>query len=191
MKLSRRIRAEARQVGLVILYFFVAFLLIFTLKMLYLAEHAIGFPAVAKALVGALLVGKVVVVLEKTAFGSRFRHHSVAVDVAYRSSLYTAAIMVVLSGERIYEGYGEAGHLVGAWSYALETADLMRFFGNLLGVYLAFVGYNLLSALATFMGRERLILFLFSRRGRHRDRVPSATSTHPDPVASDPDRDVA
>lgn len=183
--LVQRLKSEARQVGFVMLYFFFAFMVINTLKMLYLAEHAIDFPGVAKAVVGALLVGKVVVVLDKTSFGDRFRRHAVVFDVLYRTLLYTGAIMIVLGLERVFHGYREAGNLAGAWAYALETADLMRFFGNLLGVFMAFVGYNLLAALSEYIGRDRLLRFVFTRDGRRTQALPqdaeAVSPTAPEP----------
>jgi hypothetical protein len=172
MSLFRKIRHEVEKVAIATLYFFVAFSIIGTLKMLYLAEYAIDTGAIAKSTLAALVVGKVVVVLNATPFGTRFRSRMLALAIAYRSLLYTAAVGVVVAIERIVHGYMEVGTLGGAWEHALDSANLMRFLANLLGVYLSFLGYNVLTALSRHFGPKRLLRLLFTRGGAVEPPMP-------------------
>lgn len=165
MPLVRRLREEVSKVLLSTLYFFAAFCIILTLKMLYLAEYHVEISAVAKATVGALVVGKVVVVLGATSIGTRFRRHMVALDIGYRSLLYTLAVSVVIVVERLVDGYLEVGSWPGGFEHALRGANLMRMLGNILGIFLSFVGYNVMVVFATYLGRDPLLRFLFTREG--------------------------
>ncbi len=165
MALLHRLREEVSKVALATLYFFVAFSIVMTLKMLYLAEYAVEISAIAKATFGALVVGKVVVVLGATSFGTRFRRRTIALYIVYRAFLYTLAVFAVMVVERVVHGYIEARSWSGAWEHAMESANLMRLLGNTLGIYLAFVGYNILGVFALWLGRDRVLRFLFTRDG--------------------------
>jgi hypothetical protein len=165
MPLLARLRTEAARVALATLYFFVAFSIIGTMKMLYLAEYAIETAALAKATLGALVVGKVVVVLGATSIGQRFRKRMVAIDIAYRSLLYTVAVAAVVVVERLVHGYLDTGTWSAGWQQAVQAANLMRLVANVIGVYLSFIGYNVLATFAAHFGRGRLLAFLFTREG--------------------------
>ena len=90
---------EIKQVWMASAFFFIGFSIIGLLKYLFLAEYHIHTVKFSKAFVFALVVGKVVVVLDKTPFGNRFRQHAVALDVFYRSLIYSSITFVVLALE--------------------------------------------------------------------------------------------
>lgn len=62
-------------------YFFGCSGTIYLLRMLWLAEYDIDAWSTARFAIGALIVGKVAVVLENTPIGERFRHHAIAVAI--------------------------------------------------------------------------------------------------------------
>jgi lipid-binding SYLF domain-containing protein len=67
-----RIIHEVKLVGLVTLYFMACFALVLTLKKLFLAQYSLEIYGISAAVVGALVVGKVVVLLDHTRLGNRF-----------------------------------------------------------------------------------------------------------------------
>ena len=67
-----RIIHKVKLVGLVTLYFMACFALVLTLKKLFLAQYSLEFYGISAAVVGALVVGKVVVLLDHTRLGNRF-----------------------------------------------------------------------------------------------------------------------
>jgi hypothetical protein len=67
-----RLVSEAKQVILVTLYFMVCFAILLALKKLFLAQYEVEFYGVSAAIVSALLIGKVVVLLDHTSAGNRF-----------------------------------------------------------------------------------------------------------------------
>ena len=97
MKILTTLKHEAREVGLVTLYFLLWFGFILTLKKLLLATYDIEFYALSSAVVGALIVGKVVVVLDKTRAGTRFdSNHSLGGAALYKTMIYSLGTALVL-----------------------------------------------------------------------------------------------
>ena len=105
MKFIEFITSEFREVSRVTLYFLCCFLLIIALKKLFLMQYQIEFYGLSSAVVGALIVGKVVVVLDHTRAGDRFRNHQGYINVIYKSTVYTLVVLLVGLGERLFHAY--------------------------------------------------------------------------------------
>lgn len=71
MGMLSKVKQEAKEVGVGTLYFLIWFGIILTLKKLMLEAYPIEFYGFSTAVVGALIVAKVVVVLDKTQAGTR------------------------------------------------------------------------------------------------------------------------
>lgn len=166
MGLLQRVKKEISEVATVTVYFLLSFLLVGTVRMLFLAEYAIQIGGLAKACVAALVVAKVVVVLDKTKFGDRFRRHAVALDVVYKALVYTLCAGAVMALEKVIHEWSEGGGLVGAALLALEKAEVHRFAATVLCLFLVFLGYALLTVLAEHFGRANLRRFLLHREAR-------------------------
>lgn len=69
MGLGRKIIEEIKRIGIVTLYFAVCFGVMILFKRLILEQNDIQFRGVTFALVGALILAKVVVLLEKVPLG--------------------------------------------------------------------------------------------------------------------------
>jgi hypothetical protein len=64
MSLVHTVKHELKQVGLVTLYFLICFGIVLTLKKLFLADYQIRVYAISAAVIGALVAGKVAVLLD-------------------------------------------------------------------------------------------------------------------------------
>lgn len=103
---------ELKQVGLVTLYFIFCFAVILTLKKLFLAEYAIEFYALSAVIVGALVAGKIVVVLDHTPLGTLFdTSQRPGLAAVYKTLVYTAVTALVLAAEKTFHAYREQGAL--------------------------------------------------------------------------------
>src|SRR5215831_15502769 len=100
MSLRQKLGKEIREVTMVTLGFFIWFGVLILLKRLYLAEYQIRFRGLSLALLGALVVAKVVLVMEHVPLGQWVRQHAAGVDVILRTLLYTLGVFVVLLLER-------------------------------------------------------------------------------------------
>jgi hypothetical protein len=169
-KLKDLILHEAKLVALITAYFLACFATIGLLKKLFLAEYDVEFAGVAKAAIAALVIAKVVIVLDKTRLGNRFERHSVWSSVLYKSfvySLFTAGVLVL---EKLFHAWREGAEYGRVLGEALASADSNRALATTICVFVSFIGYNLLSEIGRLVGWDRLLAFLFERHEK-----PSAT----------------
>ncbi|MDH3626756.1 MAG: hypothetical protein OEV00_02690 [Acidobacteriota bacterium] len=155
---------EFKLVGLVTLYFAVCFGLVLTLKKLFLAQYSLEFYGVSAAIVGALVVAKVVVLLDHTRIGNRFdRGHALWQGVFYKSLMYTGVALLVVGAERIFHAYRESGNIREAMAQVWQHRDRSVMLATVLCVGLSFAAYNLYSAIDRRLGEGTLRKLLFRR----------------------------
>jgi hypothetical protein len=160
---GERIRHEVREIGLVTLYFLTCFLFFLSLKKLSLAQYDVEIKVFHQALIGALVVAKVVVLLEKTSFGSRFRSATPFVHVLWRSLCYTAIVFVVTLAERLFDLYRENSELPRALSELWAGRDIHHFLAFNICAGLSFLIYNCFSEVDRHLGEGGLRRLFFSR----------------------------
>lgn len=174
-KISTFLLDEAQRALAATLFFLIGFSCIYLLKMLILAEYHLDGMGTAQFVVGSLVVGKVVVVLEGTSFGERFRHQAILLTVFWRSLIYTLMVFLVMVAENLIHLWTEYGALNIAVDHGLRELNPPRAVGISLCIFALFLGYNLLNEISRAVGRDRLVRFLFSRDGREMDLMHSQT----------------
>jgi len=163
MSFIEKVKHELKEVGIVTLYFLVCFGILLLLKKPFLAEYKVEFNALSAAVIGVLVIGKVVIILDKTAIGNRFRQsHAAYVDVFYRSLVYTFFVALVVAAEKVFHASHETDGFVSAVLHALEKTDINHFWATVIGVFLSFVGFNVLSTINRHLGKGELVRLFFS-----------------------------
>lgn len=157
MDRNQRLVNEARAMGFAALYFacWIAFLIL--LKKLILAEYDIAFSGMSKALIGVLLLSKVVLVLERVSLGSWVRSQPAIVGVAVRTALYGGGVVVVLLLERAFEGRHEYGGFGPALAAVFTQVERHHVWANAIAVTASLLGYNMLSVIRDHVGKGRLL----------------------------------
>jgi hypothetical protein len=163
MSIGERLRHEAREIGLVTLYFLACFAIFLSLKKLLLEQYDVTTYVFHAAVIGALVVAKVVVLLEKTSFGSRFQDGSLIAHVLWRSLLYTAVVFAVTFAEHLFDAWRTNGSLDGALSQLWASRDLHHFLALNLCVALSFLLYNTCTELDRRLGKGSIRRMLLSR----------------------------
>jgi hypothetical protein len=157
MGILAKLKYEAREVGLVTLYFLLWFGFILSLKKLLLAAYDIEFYALSSAVVGALIVAKVVVVLDKTRAGTRFdRTHSIGIAALYKTLMYSLCTAFVLSAEKLFHAYRDTHSLSTAITEVWMSQDRHIILAKILCIGLAFMGYHLYAGIDRRLGEGRL-----------------------------------
>lgn len=152
-----RLKHELKQIGLVTLYFFFTFGVVLTLKKLLLADYQIQFYAMSAIVIGALVAAKIVVVLDKTRAGTRFDDtHPLWLSVLYKTVVYALATAAVLSVERVFHAYREAGQLGQALNDVWMHRDRNVILAKVICIGLAFAGYHLYAGLDRRLGEGTL-----------------------------------
>ena len=158
------LKREAVEVGLVMLYFLGCFLLAAVLMNLALAQRQLEFRGFTEAVIIALVLAKVVVVMDKTRAGTRFDARvPVAAAAAYKSLLYFAATFGVLLAEKIFHAYREHatfGSAIDAvWTNRSRDVILIKS----LCIGLALVGYHLYAGVDRRLGKGTLWRMMWKR----------------------------
>lgn len=160
MSATQKLRQEIQSLALTTLFFWCWIAALVTLKKLLLAEYHIQFAGLSRALVGALILAKVVLVLEHVSLGPWFRARAAWVNVAARTALYAAGVVVVLVLERGLEGWKEHGGFGPALRAAFQGAEIHHVAVNMICVTGALLFHNVLAVVRRQLG-ERSFLGLF------------------------------
>jgi hypothetical protein len=161
MRLPEKLREEIRTVGLTMLFFAAWFSLLMVLKWLVLAEYNIEFRNVSIVLVGALIVAKVVLVLEKVPLETWARDWSALTHVAMRTGLYGIGILLVLVLEKAFEVRHEYGGFVPALAQVIRHKDIAHVLAATIGVTAALLIFNAMFVIRRHLGKRGLLgLFL-------------------------------
>jgi hypothetical protein len=156
MSMKQKLAREIKAVVLTTAYFAAWFGLLILLKELILAEYDVRFRHFSMAIIGALIVAKVVLVLEHVSLGSWVRRQPAWVDVGLRTMIYSVCVFVVLMVEKGFEGRHEAGGLIKAIRQAIAEGNADHAIATTLAVGVALIGFNAASILRKHLGEHGL-----------------------------------
>lgn len=162
MSVGSWLKEELRELSLAMLYFGAWIGLLVVLKSLILAEYHIEFRQWSAILVGALVLGKVVLILEHVPLGGWIERQPAIVDVVLRTLLYSVGVFVVLLIEKGFEGRHEAGGFGNAVAALFEDPDMAHVWANTICLSAALFGYNVLSVFRRYLGEAGIARVLFS-----------------------------
>ena len=161
MSIMQKLKDEAISMALLTLYFGVWIGTLALLKTLILAEYHTAFHGLSLALVGALVLAKVVLVLEHVSLGAWIRARPVLLDVMLRTVLYVLGVFLVLLIEKTFEGRLEHGGFISSMLSVFETAEGYHVWANVICMSGALLVCNMISVLRQYLGEGALIrLFL-------------------------------
>jgi hypothetical protein len=162
MKLLARLKEEVVAVVMTTLYFAVCFGVMVAVKRLLLAEYAIEFRGLSLALLGALVVAKVVLVFEHVPLGHWVERQPPIVEILLRTILYTAGAAVALVLERSFEERHEHGGWGAAATWIFQHRQPNNLWANVICVSCALFGFNVIAALRERIGDRQLLKMYFA-----------------------------
>jgi hypothetical protein len=162
MTFQQRAIDEIQEIGLTALYFACCFVALMFLKRLVLAEYQIEFGGLSLALIGALVVAKVVLILEHVPLGRWIQHRPAAVDVAARTLLYALGVFGVMLVEKAFDTRHEAGGFGAALVSVFRHRDIHHVWAATIGIGGALLGFNVLSVVRRRLGEGELRRLLFA-----------------------------
>lgn len=161
-----------REVAPVVLFFFVAFLIVFVLFKLFVSQYSIEFSAFTKAAVAALILGKVIPLLDWAQSGYRFNSYRPAIVIAAKTVIYGLVVFVLGTGERIFEASRRAGALRGGVDYVIAHANLQRSLGLVLLISLVTGAYLVFEQINRVMGKGVLLRVFFEPPMDKENNIP-------------------
>jgi hypothetical protein len=145
----------------VFLFFVIGFLLLFSIIKLALANFSIEMTAFSKAVVGALIAAKAVLILDETPLARQLEHSRRIVAVALKTFFYGAITLLLGCIERILDALHQEHNFRTAVRYAIAQASLYRLLAWALGISLLFAIYFALFEVNERMGEGELWTLFF------------------------------
>ncbi len=158
---ARALIGLVREMAPIVLFFFVAFGLLSLLFKLFVAQYSIEFSAFSKAAIAALILGKVIALLDWAQFGHRFDNHRRAVVIVVKTIMYGSVVIVVGMGERIVDSVRKAGNLQDGIILLIANANVDRFLGLVLLISLIVGSYLVVQEISRAMGKGALLRLFF------------------------------
>jgi hypothetical protein len=156
MSLAEKLKHELKTVGVYTTFFGAWFLVLMMLKSLVLAEYQISVFSLSTALISALILAKVVLVLEHVPLAGWLRTQPAIVVVIQRTILYGIGVLVVLFIEKAFEVRHEQGGFVASLLNVLRHEDVPHVLANTLSTTGALLVFNALTVVKRHLGEYGL-----------------------------------
>jgi hypothetical protein len=145
------------------IYFFLGFNLVLLTKRLMLEQYLIQFTGFFIATGAALIVGKVVLVVDMMPFLRRFDDAPLAKPILFKTIVYTAFVFVARLIEALIHYYASGGHVGGFIAEQVADFTWSRFIATQLWIFVLFLGYVTGSELNQLLGDGELAKIMFTR----------------------------
>ena len=146
-------------------FFFIALMLIFVVVKLLALQYSIHFYAFARAAIGALVLGKVVLLMEIAERKRKASRYPRAIVVAFKTVIYAMAVVLFDFGERIVRAWHESGSLRESVAQVKVHADLDHFLALLILGCMIIAVYLAMEEISHAMGEGALTRLFFKRPG--------------------------
>jgi hypothetical protein len=159
----RWLRGEFRASRPVFFFFLIGFLLVLTIVKLALADYSVEVSTISRALVGALVAAKVVLVLDRTPISRRLANYPHIFRVTLRTLTYGMAVVVLGYAERVVDTLRKVGSLDLAIQEVVDHTSAHRLLAVALGISLVFAAYFVLAEVSSLIGEQTLWDLFFSK----------------------------
>jgi len=166
-RIVARLKHEFGEVIFPTVFFFMTFQLIAYTRDLYLEQHGIHVTTVAAAAIAALVVAKIIVVVDHLPFMNRFPDKPLIYNILWKTCIYVLATLVVRYVENIFPFLMETHDFVQANHQLLEAIIWPRFWATQIWLSVLFLIYVALRELVGALGRERVFHMFFGPTGSH------------------------
>ena len=166
MKLLETFKHEFKHLLPPTVFFFFAFLLLTMTHSLIQNQYQIPLSGLGIAVIGALLVGKVVLITDKLPIMNRFPEKPLLYNIAWKSSIYFFATFLIRYIEHIFPLYRDYGNFSEASQHLLAEVVWPHFWLIQMWLAVLFFLYCSLRELVLVIGREQTIrLFVLGKTG--------------------------
>lgn len=163
-KLVNRALKEFLEILPPTIFFFIAFSLIILTKSLILEEYGIQFSNFAMAVIGALIVGKIILIIDKFSFIDMFPDKPLMHNVLWKTTIYIIAALLVRYLEHLFPLYSKADGLVQAHHMLVDEIIWPHFWLIQMWLLVLFLIYTSLRELVRSLGRDKILIMFFGRQ---------------------------
>jgi hypothetical protein len=147
-------------------FFFVALHIVALVRSLMV--HGTGLPIISSGQIamGALILGKAVLLADLLPAINRFPDKPLAYNVAWKTAIYFAIATFIHYLERLFDFWKEAGGFAAANEKLLATIIWPHFWGIQIILLVLILNFCVLRELGRVIGPEKLMAMFFGRSGK-------------------------
>jgi len=164
MKLLRTIRNDIFEILPPMIFFLIAFNLVLVTKQLILREYGISWTGFGAAFIGAYLIGKVVLIVDKLPFANRFPGRRLICKASWKCLIYFLAAVLVQYMEHIVPLLLRRKGIMEAHRLFLSETVWPHFWLVQMWVAVLFFVYCATRELVRVIGRDEIVSMLFGNR---------------------------
>ncbi len=146
-----------------VLFFFVAFVIINFTTELMVSRHGITFATVPTIAIGALVVGKVLLIIDNLPFSNVFSKKPLIYNTLWKTFIYTLGALAFRFAELLVPLILSYGNLPTAYEHFLNESDWPRFWAVQIWVAVLFFFFAFSRELIRAIGESRLRQMFFGR----------------------------
>lgn len=161
MKLLHKMKHDFVEIFPPTLFFFIAFSLVLLTKRLILSEYGISWTGFGSAVVGAILVGKVVLLVDKLTFLNKFAHRQLIITTTWKCLFYFLAAVLLQYLERIVHLLRKHESFLEANRYFVTETVWPQFWLIQMWLAVLLFFYCAMRELVRAIGRENVIRMFF------------------------------
>lgn len=163
MKILKILKHEFVQVLPPTLYFFVAFNVIALTKALMLKQHGISFSGFATASLGALIVGKVILISDKLPIINIFQEKPLIYNSVVNTFMYIVATLLFRFVEHFIPFLREYNQVNIAFSHFFTEIVWAKFWAIQIWLLVLFFIFSAVRELIRAIGKDQFILLFLGR----------------------------
>jgi hypothetical protein len=149
------------------IFFFVAFHVIAFTNALMAKQYGIPISSSVAATIGALIVGKAILITDALPFVNWFRQKRLIYNVAWRTFLYVILVLFFQIFEELIPLISKYGAVSTASEHLIEEITWPRFWTTHIYLLVFLVIYNVATGVIDAIGRQEILNILFSSKSNH------------------------
>jgi hypothetical protein len=154
---------ELKKVLVISSVFFVIFVVFLLLKKMILEDYSIDFYVLSTALVGSLIIGKVVLIFDLVPVTKKTDHLPNIYRVFFRSCIYIMGYVIFTILEHLVKGLFMNERFFAALDSAIHQLSTPAFITSFVAVFLAFLLFNTFWVIRANVGPAALNNMFFGR----------------------------
>jgi len=157
MKILQTIKHEFIEIIPPTLFFLVSFILIMATQRLIMKEYGIPLTGFGAAVIGALLVGKVVLIVDKLPFVNKFPSKPLIYNTIWKTLIYVLAALLVRYFEHVIPLVMQQKHFLEAHRLLIDKIIWPHFWLVQMWLLVLFFVFCAMRELVRAIGREQVI----------------------------------
>jgi len=153
---------EIKAVAFATIYFAIWLGILMFLKTMILTEYKVEFTGISMAIIGALILAKVVLVIDLIPLSKWTRQRPAAWFLFFRTLLNIIAVFILLLLEKAFEARHEYGGFGSSLSQVFQQRDISHVWANVTVVSIAVFWFNVIFVLRRYLGEKKLRQLFFS-----------------------------